>query len=62
MVKIKIDPKKLKEERISNFKERIWFIKYWVEYMKKSTDKEWSGQQAKLINAQFENLKNFKSE
>ena len=43
----------LRRIKISNFKERIWFIKYWVEYMKTHPDEEWSEGQRKLIDSQF---------
>jgi hypothetical protein len=46
----------LRRIKKSNFKERIWFIKYWIEYMKTHPDEEWSEGQRKLIDAQFENL------
>ena len=43
----------LKKIKQSNFKERIWFIKYWVQYMKSHSDEEWSEGQRKLIDSQF---------
>jgi hypothetical protein len=54
--KIEVDFDKLKERKRKNFQERIWFIKFWVEYMKTHSDKEWSEAQRKLIDAQFSGL------
>jgi hypothetical protein len=50
---MKIDKDVVKQEKKSNFKERIWFIKYWVNYMKSHSVEEWSKQQADFIDAQF---------
>ena len=43
----------IKKEKQSNFKERIWFIKYWAEYIKTHDDNEWGEQLALLINSQL---------
>jgi hypothetical protein len=43
----------VKKERQSNFKERIWFVKYWAEYIKTHDDREWGEQLALLINSQI---------
>jgi hypothetical protein len=43
----------VKKERQSNFKERIWFVKYWAEYIKTHDDNEWGEQLALLINSQM---------
>jgi len=43
----------VKKERQSNFKERIWFIKYWAEYIKTHEDSEWGKQLALLIDSQI---------
>ena len=45
----------LKKEKAANFKERIWFIKYWVSFMKEHSDEEWSRGQAMLIDSQIQN-------
>jgi len=37
----------------TNKKERISFIKFWVNYMKTHSDKEWSNQQNIIINSQI---------
>ncbi len=46
----------LKKIKTSNFKERIWFIKYWAEYIKSNPDEVWSEGQRKLIDSQFQSL------
>ena len=40
-------------------KERIDFIKLYVEWLKKTPNEVWSAQQAEFINALLENAKNF---
>ena len=50
---MKINLKKLKKEKKRNFKERMKFIKFWTEYIKKNSDKKWSKQQNILINSQL---------
>lgn len=45
------------KDRSENFKERLWFIKYWVEFMKKNSDEVWSKGQKELIDSQFMNVK-----
>lgn len=47
----------LKRIKTSNFKERVWFIKYWAEYIKTHSDEQWSEGQRKLIDSQFQSLK-----
>ena len=37
----------------NNKEERLNFIKFWVDYIKKHKDGEWSEQQNFLINSQF---------
>ena len=37
----------------TNKEERRNFIKFWVNYMKTHTDKEWSDQQNTIINSQI---------
>ena len=37
----------------NNKEERLNFIKYWVEYIKTHTDKEWSSQQNIIIDSQM---------
>jgi hypothetical protein len=50
---VKVDFEELKRERQKNFKERLWFIKYWVNYIKTHSDEEWSEQQRVLIDSQI---------
>ena len=50
---IKIDEEEFKKKMKKNFEDRIWFINYWCDFMKKNPNKEWSRQQAELINAQI---------
>lgn len=42
-------------DKEGNFKERIEFVKYWAKYVRTHDDKDWSRQQAMLINSQLEN-------
>ena len=42
-----------------DIKERIDFIKLYVEWLKKTPNEVWSAQQAEFINALLENAKNF---
>ena len=44
----------LKSDKVKNFRERIWFIKYWVDYIKTHPDAEWSKGHADFIDAQFQ--------
>ncbi len=39
----------------NNKEERINFVKFWAEYIKSHTDKEWSEQQNFLINSIIKN-------
>lgn len=49
---IKIDLKELEVEKEKNFKERLKFIDYWTNYIKKSKNDSWNEQQNLLINGQ----------
>jgi len=53
IVKKKFDFEKLPEDLKRNFLERLWFIKYWADYIKGHSDLEWSEQQKVLIDAQI---------
>ncbi|MFO7991551.1 MAG: hypothetical protein R6U61_04550 [Thermoplasmata archaeon] len=44
-----IDLDELKEERKRNFEERLKFIDLYVEWLKKTSNEEWSSQQKELI-------------
>ena len=37
----------------NNKEERLNFVKFWVDYTKKNSDKKWSRQQNMLINSQI---------
>ena len=52
---VKIDLEALNKSRIQNNKERLEFIKFWVEYIKTHSDEEWSEQQNVVIDSQFPN-------
>lgn len=49
----------IKTDKIRNFRDRIWFIKYWANYVKTHSDKEWSKGQAILIDSQFQSARDF---
>jgi hypothetical protein len=53
MNETKMSVEDINKEKQSNFKERIWFIKYWAEYIKTHKDSEWGEQHALLINSQI---------
>jgi len=46
----KIDLKELEKQKKENFKHRLEFNKKYVEWLKKTSNKEWSKQQKKLID------------
>jgi hypothetical protein len=50
---IKINHEELIKERQNNFKERLWFINYWTNYIRTHPDEVWSQQQKVLIDAQI---------
>ena len=43
-----------------NKEERMNFVKYWANYVRTHSDKEWSRQQNILINSLMQNAKNSK--
>ena len=43
-----------------NKEERMNFVRYWAEYVRTHSDKEWSRQQNILINSLMQNAKNSK--
>lgn len=45
-----IDLEKLEEFKEKNFKERLEFIKQYVEWIKKQPNKKWSSQHKELID------------
>ena len=42
-----------------NNADRMWFIKFWAEYVRTHSDKDWSEQQKVLIDSQFQNSANY---
>ncbi len=46
----KINLNELKEQKKKNFEDRIEFIKIYANWLKKQSNKEWSSQQAKIID------------
>lgn len=49
----------VKNDKMRNFRDRINFIKFWANFMKTHSDREWSEGQAMLIDGQFGMAKNF---
>lgn len=50
---LKINLRKLREKKQSNLRERLKFIDFWVDYIRKTPDDVWSRQQKELIDAQI---------
>ncbi len=50
---MKINNKKIAQDIEKDFKERLEFIKFWANYVKTHSDKDWSEQQNLLINSQL---------
>jgi len=46
----KIDLKELEKQKKENFRQRLEFNKKYVEWLKKTSNKEWSKQQKELID------------
>jgi hypothetical protein len=46
----KISIEELEESKKKNFEERLKFIDSYVEWLKKTPNKEWSKQQNKIVN------------
>ena len=55
----RIDKEEIKKDKNRNFRERIWFIKYWANFIKTHSDEEWSRGQAILINSQLQSARDF---
>jgi len=51
---MKVNKEKIEEEIKENFKERLRFITFWVEYIKTHNDENWSEQQNMLIDSQLD--------
>ena len=47
---MKIDLKELEAQKKRNFEERLEFIDLYVEWLKKTPNEIWSGQQKKLMD------------
>ena len=52
---MKIDLKELAEEGKRNAEQRLKFVKFWVDYMRKSSNKKWSSEQKEFIDALYQN-------
>lgn len=46
---MKIDLQELEEEKKKNFEERLKFIDSYVEWLKKTPNREWSRQQVEIL-------------
>jgi hypothetical protein len=51
---VNVNLEELNKFKEQNAKERLWFIDYWVNYIKTHSDEEWSEQQNLLIDSQLE--------
>jgi len=49
-----------KEIRRLNDKDRMWFVKFWAQYVRTHPDKEWSRQQNIIINSQIKNARSIR--
>ena len=47
----------IEEAKKLNREDRLWFVGYWAEYVRTHPDKEWSSQQAVLVNSQLQSAK-----
>jgi hypothetical protein len=54
---IKINLEELKKFKQKNFKERLKFLEFWTDYIKKHSDNKWSEEQNKIINSQLDKIK-----
>ena len=45
--------KELEEEKERNFKQKLEFVKLYAEWIKKTTNAEWSKQHTKFINSMY---------
>ena len=55
---IVVDLNELNEFKKKNFEDRLNFISFWTDYIKKHSDEEWSKQQATIIDSQIKPSKN----
>ena len=56
---IKFNCIEVKNDKMRNFRDRIWFIKFWAQFVKNNPDEVWSKGQAELIDSQFQSSKSF---
>ncbi len=56
---IKFNWIEVKNDKMRNFRDRIWFIKFWAQFVKNNPDEVWSKGQAELIDSQFQSSKSF---
>ncbi len=56
---IKFDWIEVKNDKMRNFRDRVWFVKFWAQYVKTNPDELWSKGQARLIDAQFQSADDF---
>jgi len=56
---LKFDENEIRFDKQKNFIERIWFIKYWADYIKNNPDEKWSKGQAVLIDSQIQSARDF---
>jgi hypothetical protein len=47
-------PRRLMKPGKNNKEDRINFVKFWADYVRTHSDKEWSEQQNVVINSQFQ--------
>ena len=55
----KLDWIEVKNDKMRNFRDRIWFVKFWAEYVKNNPDEVWSKGQTNLIDSQFQSARDF---
>ncbi len=55
-----VNPLELKFDKKKNKDERLKFIRFYAEWVKKVPNEVWSRQQAELINSFMKNARNFK--
>lgn len=55
---VRVNLEELKEFKRKNFEDRLNFIKFWVNYMKKHSDEKWSKEQKILIDSQIQSARN----
>lgn len=54
------DEIRLEEFKRRNDGDRMWFVKYWAEYVRTHPDRVWSRQQNVLINSMMQNARQLK--